>query len=199
MCEPGAGLLFLLASASALGCENAISFLRTLLGSGKDTCSTTSSVPAGVRLNSSVLVALDELDDLARCNASENFQEQNQASKVARFEIIESLKRGTVPEPIHFLSLAKDISAPQEWLNDLRSWSIQLKNLSFTSPKNGQLKGVIEQKKLSVTDQFVTFLESIGASNVRAMLTGEPLDYAKVELPRHSSSSMNHILDHLFT
>ena len=43
----------------------AISFLRTLLGSGKDACSTDATIPSGVRM-SSTLMLLDELDDLAR-------------------------------------------------------------------------------------------------------------------------------------
>jgi len=178
--------------------ESAISFLRTLLGSGKDAFSSEGSIPSGVRMSSTLMVALDELDDLARCNASEHSEEQNRTNQAARSEVIAALKQGTVPDPMHILALAEQVSAPNEWLTDLKSWSQELQELSLEEPRHGQLKGVIEQKKISVIDQFVAFLERIGSSNVRAILNGDSLDYTRLNFSKQSVANMNNILDNLF-
>ena len=119
----------------------------------------------------------------------------------ARQITLQRILAGLVPQPRDIKCLAVNSNAPAEWVAQLDAWSQEIEDLSVNSAKNGKLKGMQEQRKMSILTQFVSFLQGLGAENFQALLTGSSLSLALDELKDANSSRRQHldsVLDGLF-
>ena len=77
----------------------------------------------------------------------------------------------------------------------------RMDELNAQTPKHGQLKGVLEQRKMDQMRSFVGFMERIGADSFLALLEGRAIEFDSSEMQDPTSKRRQHldsVLDSLF-
>jgi hypothetical protein len=185
--------------------EAIIGYLKTLVSSGNREGAASCALPTGVRMTGALANALNEMAQLncllneTKDDASDDIVAQSQ--REARQATLQRMIDGVVPEPRDIKCLAVNSNAPTEWVAQLDSWTQKLDELAAFAPKHGQLKGVIEQQKMTQLSEFVDFLHGLGSENFLALLEGRALDVSVGELSDSNSNrrrQLDSVLDGLF-
>ena len=185
--------------------EAIIGYLKNLESSGVKEGGVSCALPTGVRMTGELANALNEMAQL-NCLLSETKDGDSedivaQSQREARQATLQRMIDGVVPEPRDIKCLAVNSNAPTEWVAQLDSWTQKLDELAAFAPKHGQLKGVIEQQKMTQLSEFVDFLHGLGSDNFLALLEGRALDVSAGELTDSNSNrrrQLDSVLDGLF-
>lgn len=182
-----------------------ISFLKSVVGSGSGDAAVSCPIPTGVRISGDLAAAMSEIAGIkSNIDVLENEHEEDvyaQSQREARKATLTALLDGLVPEPRHVKRLAVYSNAPTEWVAKLDEYSCRMDELNAQTPKHGQLKGVLEQRKMDEMRSFVGFIEGIGADSFLALLEGRAIEFDSSEMKDPTSKRRQHldsVLDSLF-